>query len=165
MDPRRVVKHLGVTHWHVRRAFPRTTLVEITQAIERSERTHGGQIRFAVEGALHGERLIHGQSARERAVEVFSTLRMWDTEHRNGVLLYLLLADRAIEIVADRGAHMKVGSQEWQQICGEMQAHLGARRYQAAIEHGINAVTRHLVQHFPPSQAPTRELPDSPAVL
>ena len=165
MDARRIVKHLGVTHWHVRRAFPRSALAAIATAIERSERAHGGQLRFAVEGALHGERLIHGQSPHERAVEVFSNLRMWDTEHRNGVLIYLLLADRAIEIVADRGAHLKVGSQEWQRICGEMQAHLRARRYQAAVEHGIDAVTRHLAQHFPPSETPSRELPDSPVVL
>ncbi len=149
MNVRRLVSHLAATHWRLRRAFPPRAMSAITAAIERSERAHAGQIRFAAEHALHGARLLRGQSPRERAVEVFSNLRLWDTEHRNGVLIYLLRADRAIEIVADRGAHLKVGAAEWQRICGEMQADLRAGRYEAAVLHAIDAVTHHLTTHFP----------------
>ena len=162
---RRIVRHVGITPWYLRRAFPPRALTAITAAIERSESKHVGQIRFAVEGALHGARLIHDQSPRERAVEVFSNLRMWDTEHRNGVLIYLLLADRAVEIVADRGAHIRVGSQEWQRVCEQIQETLRNRHYQSAIEEGIDAVTQHLARHFPAVRSPSKQLPDSPVLL
>jgi len=161
----RITRHLLMPPWRVRRAFPAAALAAIEQAIRESERTHAGQIRFAVEGALHGRRLYRGQSARERALEVFSELRMWDTDERNGVLIYLLLADRAVEIVADRGAHLKVGSDEWREICRGMQTELQAGHHEAAVLLAIHAVTRHLAAHFPPGAAPGRQLPDEPVVL
>ena len=103
-----------MTPWQVKRAFPSQTLIAIEQAIKTSETAHTGEIRFVVEGALDGSLLFKGQSARERAIDVFSQLRLWDTEHNNGVLIYLLLADRDVEIVADRGIHSKMGSNEWE---------------------------------------------------
>ena len=106
-----------MTHWQVSRAFPRKTLIAIEQTVKASETAHAGEIRFVVEGALHSTPLLDGQSARERALEVFSQLRIWDTEHNNGVLIYLLLADRDVEIVADRGIHSKLGTREWETIC------------------------------------------------
>ncbi len=162
-----------VTPWRVRRAFPRSSLEAIEKAIRRSRTQHVGEIRFVVEGALHGARLYHRQSARERAIEVFSMLRMWDTEHRNGVLLYLLLADRAVEIVADRGAHLKIGAPEWERICRAMEAAFKAGRYEEGALAGIEMVTRCLAQHFPGGAAAAArsggsgqgELPDSPVVL
>ena len=99
-----------VTRWRVNRAFPGDTLTAIDRAIKASEATHRGEIRFAVEGALDIAPLLRGQTARERAIDVFSQLRIWDTEHNNGVLIYLLLADRDVEIVADRGIDAKVGA-------------------------------------------------------
>ena len=108
--------------WMVRRAFPRDTLVAIDKAIKASEVLHRGEIRFAVEGALQIEPLFRGQTGRERAIGVFSQLQIWDTEHNNGVLIYLLLADRDVEIVADRGIDAKVGPQEWERICRKMEA-------------------------------------------
>jgi uncharacterized membrane protein len=154
-----------MTPWRLRRAFSRTTLAAIEQAVRASESVHGGQIRFAVEGALHGARLYRGQSPRERALEVFSQLRMWDTEHRNGVLIYVLLADRAVEIIADRGAHVRVGSEDWQSICRSMEDRFRAGEYRAGAVAGIEAVARHLARHFPAAHAERREIPERPAVL
>lgn len=154
-----------MTPWQLRRMFPRSTLEAIENAIRASESIHGGQIRFAVEGALHGARLYRGQSPHERALEVFSQLRVWDTEHRNGVLIYVLLADRAVEIIADRGAHSRVGSDNWQSICQEMNDHFRAGDYEGGAVSGIGAVARHLAKHFPAAGEGRRELPERPAVL
>ena len=121
----RIGKHLIEHHWRVRRLFPQRVLDAIEQAIKAGETTHAGQVRFVVEGALDGRPLLRGQSARERALDVFSQLRIWDTAHNNGVLIYLLLADRQVEIVADRGIDAKVGAAGWQKICAGMEADFG----------------------------------------
>ena len=164
MKIKRIARHLVVTHWQVNRAFPRRTLNAIEQAISSSEARHAGQIRFAVEGALDGTPLFKAQSARERAMEVFSQLRLWDTEHNNGVLIYLLLADRAVEIVADRGIQVKMGAREWQTICRQMEAAFKQGNYEEGVVSGIQAVTHGLIKHFPSSSGPN-ELPDKPVVL
>ena len=108
MDLSRILRHLFATMWSVRRAFPQSSLDAIERTIGETEAMHEGQIRFAVEHALDLPQLLAGQSARAR-VDMFSHLRVWDTEHNNGVLIYLLLADRDVEIVADRGIHLRVG--------------------------------------------------------
>ena len=100
----------------VGRAFPPSAMAAIEEAIAKSEREHSGELRFAVEPALDTSALLAGQSGRERALEVFSQLRVWDTEENNGVLIYLLLADRDIEIVADRGVNARVPQAEWEKI-------------------------------------------------
>src|SRR5262249_13042902 len=100
---RRIGRHLLQHRWRGRRIFTPQVLARIGQAIRAGERTHSGQVRFVVEGALDGRPLFHNQPARERAIDIFSQLRVWDTEHNNGVLIYLLLADRNVEIIADRG--------------------------------------------------------------
>lgn len=161
----RIPRHLLTTHWRVRRAFPPAALDAIERAIKASEAAHAGQIRFAVEAALHTLPLFQGQTPRERAVEVFSMLRIWDTEHNNGVLIYLLLADRAVEIVADRAIHAKVDAGAWTAICRDMETAFGAGRYESGVVNGIQAVTQHLVEHFPASGAGSNELPDRPVIL
>ncbi|MEQ1934491.1 MAG: TPM domain-containing protein, partial [Fimbriimonadaceae bacterium] len=120
---------------------------------------------FVVESALEGMPLFKGQSARERAIDVFAHLRIWETEHNNGVLIYLLLADRDVEIVADRSIHAKVGAQEWEHICRVMEAHLSSANYKGAVVDGIQAVTQHLIRYFPVAGAGQNELPDIPVVL
>ncbi|MHB0926322.1 MAG: TPM domain-containing protein [Gallionellaceae bacterium] len=165
MNIKRIAKHLMMTHWQVNRAFPRQTLIAIEQAIKASETAHVGEIRFAVEGALDGTPLFKGQSARERAIDMFSQLRVWDTEHNNGLLIYLLLADRDVEIVADRGIHKKVGSQEWEKICRTMETAFKQENYKDGVVSGIQAVTRHLVEHFPAVGDDRNELPDKTVVL
>ena len=165
MNIKRITKHLLLTHWQVNRAFPARTLMAIEQAIKASESAHVGEVRFAVEGALHSAPLLKGQSAREHALEVFSQLRVWDTEHNNGLLIYLLLADRAVEIVADRGIHAKVGAPKWENICRAMENAFKQADYEGGVIRGIQAVTQHLMQHFPASGAGPNELPDKPVIL
>ena len=165
MSIERIAKHLMATRWMVNRAFPRDTLIAIERAIKEGEAMHRGEIRFAVEGALHIEPLLRGQTARERAIDVFSQLRIWDTERNNGVLIYLLLADRDVEIVADRGIHEKVGAREWEGICRKMETAFRQADYKGGVVGGIQEVTRHLAEHFPPIGDDRDELPDKPVVL
>lgn len=165
MDIKRIVTHLLCTDWRIRRVFPQQSLLAIEQAIAASERMHGGEIRFVVEGGLDSASLFSDLSARDRAIEVFSHLRVWDTEHNNGVLIYLLLADRDVEIVVDRGLHARVGAAEWERICGEMEAAFRQGHFEAGVVAGIAAVTLHLVKHFPAGSDAGNELPDQPVVL
>ena len=153
------------TRWMVNRVFPGDTLVAIDKAVKASEATHRGELRFVVEGALHIESLLRGQSARERAIDVFSQLRIWDTARNNGVLIYLLLADRDVEIVADRGIDAKVGPQGWERICRKMEAAFRQADYEGGVVGGIQEVTRHLAEHFPPRGDDRNELPDKPVLL
>ena len=165
MNINRVANHLLLTHWQVKRAFPHRTMTAIERAIKASETQHAGEIRFAVEGALDNAPLFEGRSARARAIDVFSQLRIWDTEHNNGLLIYVLLADRAVEIVADRGIHSKVGFLEWERICRAMETAFKQGEYEGGVASGIQAVTQHLSAHFPASDAGRNELPDKPVVL
>ncbi|CAG9184083.1 TPM domain-containing protein [Cupriavidus pinatubonensis] len=161
----RIARHLMMTHWHVHRAFPREALDAIEEAIKQSEATHDGEICFALEGALHSAALLKGQSARARAIEVFSQLHVWDTEQNNGVLIYLLLADQDVEIVADRGLHARVGSSDWEVICREMEARFRRREYQEGVIAGIQAVAQQMRQHFPARDHWGNELVDKAVVL
>ncbi|CAG9172645.1 hypothetical protein LMG23994_02457 [Cupriavidus pinatubonensis] len=161
----RIAKHLLMTHWQVRRTFPRETLLAIEQAIAASESTHIGQLQFAVEGALSFAALIRGLTARERAIEVFSRQHVWDTEHNNGVLIYLLLADRCVEIVADRGIHARVPQEEWDAICREMEDAFRRRAYKLGVLRGIEAIGDHLGAHFPAGVGGTNELLNTPVIL
>ena len=165
MSMERIVRHLMVTKWMVNRAFPRDTLTAIDKAIKASETTHRGEIRFVVEGALETAPLLRGQTARERAIDVFSQLRIWDTERNNGVLIYLLLSDRDVEIVADRGVDAKVGPQEWERICRQMEDAFRRADYEGGVVGGVREVTRHLAVYFPPIGDDRDELPDKPVVL
>ncbi|HET9351955.1 MAG TPA: TPM domain-containing protein, partial [Burkholderiales bacterium] len=115
--------------------------------------------------ALDTSALLAGESARERAIEVFSLLRLWDTDARNGVLIYLLLADRDIEIVADRGVAAKVNASEWEAICRDMEASLRNGDYDTAVVRGIEAASRLLARHFPRRAGDRNELPDRPVTL
>lgn len=165
MNFKRVIKHLFATHWQVKQAFPQKTLELIEQEINASEAAHVGEIRFAVECALSGPPLYGGLSTRERAIDVFSQLRMWDTDQRNGVLIYLLLADRSVEIVADRGVHAKTGTSEWEKICHDMETEFHQGRFESGAIGGVRAVTHLLTQHFPSSSARKNELSDKVVLL
>jgi uncharacterized membrane protein len=161
----RIARHLVEYHWRARRVFTRKVLANIEAAIRAGERTHSGQVRFVVEGALDGVPLFRNQPARQRALDVFSHLRIWDTAHNNGVLIYLLLADRDVEIIADRGVDMKVGREGWEKICRDMEADFRAGRFEAGVIKGIEAVSRELARYFPPGGPHANELPDSPVVM
>lgn len=162
---KRIFRHLMHSHWRIRRAFPPATLQAIAQQIQAGEVQHGGEIRFVVEGSLWNVPLFRHQSARERAIDVFSLLRMWDTEQRNGVLIYLLMADQSVEIIADRGIGQKVDQHAWESLCREMESAFGSGQFQAGTLRGIGAVNQLLTLYFP-SNAPRRnELPNTVVVL
>ena len=165
MDLARTARHLIAMPGAVRRAFPPAAMAAIEQAVARSETQHRGEVRFAVEAALDVSGLIAGQSARARAIEVFSQLRVWDTEDNNGVLIYLLLADRDVEIVADRGINAVVAAHEWEAICRAMEAALRRRQFEPAVLGAIEAVTRLLARHFPPRAGDRNELANRPVTV
>jgi uncharacterized membrane protein len=162
---RRFLRHVVTDHRSVRRAFPAAALAKIEQAITAGERTHRGQVCFAVEGALPPMRVLRRLSPRERALEVFGLLRVWDTEENAGVLIYLLLADRDVEIVADRGIDRVVDPHAWQAICGRMEAGFRASRHGDGVVEGVEAISRLLAAHFPRDRESANELPDKPVVL
>ena len=168
MDLKRIARHLMMTPGRLRRSFPPATLASIENAISATELDHAGQIRFAVEGALDCAPLLRGQSARERAIDLFAQLRIWDTEHNNGVLIYLLLADRDVEIVADRGIAGKTTTSTWEQICHTMESAFRRSEYERGVLDGIHLAAHTLRRHFPQRadrlDSCTNELPD-PAVL
>ena len=161
----RIGKHLLAHRWKARRLFPPTVLAAIEQAIKTGETTHSGQVRFVVEGALDGVPLFRDQPPRERALDIFAQLRIWDTAHNNGVLIYLLLADRQVEIVADRGIDAKVGVAGWEKICTEMEGDFKGGNFQSGVIRGIDAVSRQLAQYFPARGKGPNELPDAPVVI
>jgi uncharacterized membrane protein len=161
----RIAKHLVEYHWRARRVFTPNVLASIEAAIKAGEQKHAGQVRFVVEGALDGAPLFRDQPARERALDVFSHLRIWDTAHNNGVLIYLLLADRNVEIVADRGIDAKVGREGWEKICQDMETDFRTGRFEQGVIKGIEAVSCELAEHFPPDGHPRNELPDAPVVI
>ena len=165
MGIKRIGKHLVEHHWRVRRVFPREVLSQIEQAIKAGEATHSGQVRFVVEGALDGRPLFKGQSARARALDIFSHLRIWDTAHNNGVLIYLLLADRDVEIVADRGIDARVGAAGWDKICKAMEVDFRNGNFSGGVIKGIAAVSHELARYFPKQGAGPNELPDTPVVI
>jgi uncharacterized membrane protein YgcG len=165
MNLKRILRHLSMGRAAVRRIFPSRAMDAIENAIRTTEAQHAGQIRFVVEPSLEWAPLLAGQTAQQRAVEVFSQLRVWDTEHNNGVLIYLLLADRDVEIVADRGIHVRLGKEVWEAICREMEAAFSKGGFEAGVLAGIHAVGEHLSRHFPARSGKVNEMPDRPVVL
>jgi uncharacterized membrane protein len=165
MSIKRIARHLLEHHWRVRRIFTPDVLDRITQAIRAGEASHAGQVRFVVEGALDGRPLFRDQPARARALDLFSHLRIWDTAHNNGVLIYLLLADRDVEIVADRGIDVHVGAAGWERICRAMEAAFRQGQFERGVIDGIAAVSRELARYFPPQDGGRNELPDRPVMM
>lgn len=164
----RLIRHATATHWRTRMLFPTATLDAIEQAIKRAELTHAGEIRFAIETALTPHHILNDVTPRAHALEVFSHLRVWDTEANNGVLIYVQLADRNVEIVADRGFQGRVSPAEWEAVCRLMEEHYRAGRFQVGSIAGVDAIGNLLARHFP--QAPGRaiqsnQLPDRPTLL
>lgn len=165
MNLKRIISHLLAPRRAVIRAFPRRTLAAITDAVRASEELHNSELRFAVEGALYVRRLLRGESARQRAQALFSKLRVWDTEHNSGVLIYVQLVDRRIEIIADRGINAKVEQSRWNAICRQMEAAFKQGQFEVGVLKAIEEITALLVRHFPPPAENPNELPDKPIIL
>jgi uncharacterized membrane protein len=158
-------RHLFMPPRAWRRAFPQATLDAIEAAIRDSETHHGGEIRFAIENSLPASWAWRGMTGRKRALEVFSFLRVWDTEHNSGVLVYLLLADRDIEIIADRGIAARVDSAAWKAVAQAMEAAFGQGEFERGVLEGIRQISTLLAAHFPPGKRNPDELPDRPVIV
>jgi uncharacterized membrane protein len=158
-------RHAATDRGSLQRAFPAAALDRIQAAIVAGEAQHGGQVVFAVEAALPLGRVHKRVTPRERALEVFGLLRVWDTEHNNGVLVYLLLADRDVEIVADRGIAASVDDGEWRAICAAIETASAAGRHADGVLDGVNAASAVLARHFPHRVGSGNELPDKPILL
>jgi len=162
----RWAKHLVSTRWALTRRFPSATLDAIESAVKASEAQHRGEIRFAIEAALDIRALRRHETPRARAHEVFAELRVWDTRERNGVLIYLLIAESVVEIVADRGFDGHVTAAEWQAVCKAMEGAYRESRWRDGALLGIEAVTRLLAREFPRKGAPdVDEQPNRPQLL
>jgi uncharacterized membrane protein len=163
----RILRHRWFDETDTRRALGEDTLDRLAQRVKDSESRHHGEIRVCVEAGLPLSYLWRGATARERAVAVFGKLRVWDTEANNGVLIYLLLAEHAIEIVADRGVSRHVAPEYWARILDDMRADFRAGRYEAGLGRAVDAVDHILLQHFgrSPGSPDRDELPDRPALL
>lgn len=163
---KRWFRHAFMPPWRWRVIFPKSVLTAIEVAVRQSEAKHRGEIRFALENALSLGAVWHGLSARQRANEVFSNLRIWDTEENCGVLIYLMLADREVHIVADRGIAKHVPQIQWDAIAEVMRRHFLKGDFQSGSIEGIEQVTRLLTERFPAtSDHKYNELPDRPVVI
>jgi uncharacterized membrane protein len=166
MDLMRLARHLLFpARLKLAQAFPEAVRESIQEAIRLAEKGHSGQIRLAVEGVLHPRQILAGLSAKERALEAFSQLRIWDTEHNNGVLIYVLLADHDVAIVADRGIHAKAGEATWRAIAQSMQERFAAGEFEAGSLLGVRAIAEQLANYFPAEGDGPNELPDEVVVL
>jgi uncharacterized membrane protein len=161
----RFFAHLVSNPWQVRRRFSKSAMRHIEQAITASERSHSGEIRFVVEAGLHPYEIMFRKTPRKRAIELFGRLNIWDTEHNNGVLIYLLLADKDVEIVADRGIDRCVGYENWESICQDMENLFRKGEYEAAVLQGIAEISMHLQRNFPYQESNNNEIPNQPLVL
>ena len=161
----RLVRH-RYTEWQMNRALPPAKLQELEAVIARSELSHTGQVRVCVEPGLPWSYIWRGADARERAVNMFGKLRVWDTEHNNGVLIYLLLADHAIEIVADRALARTMTQEQWQTLLSDMQSAFQGGHFHVGLQSALERVSQQLAAHFPrKSGSPSlNELPDAPVV-
>jgi uncharacterized membrane protein len=163
----RIVRHRWRDERDIRKAVPPELMAQLQRQVADSERHHTGQIRLCIEAGLPTSYLWRGATPRERAVTLFGKLRVWDTEENNGVLVYLLLADHAIEIVADRGLNRHVGPGQWQHLVAHMGDAFGGSRYQEGLTKALDDVGALLAAYFPAPQDGSfhaNELPDAPVL-
>ena len=160
----RLLQHRRFDERDAKRVLDAAALQRIEARVTRSEERHSGEIRVCVEAGLPLSYLRRGASARERAVAMFGKLRVWDTEHNNGVLVYLLLAEHAIEIVADRGLARHVDAAHWQRVVATMRGAFQGGQFEAGLNQAIDAVDALLLQHFALADGETNpnELPNAP---
>jgi uncharacterized membrane protein len=161
----RLMRHIATTRWSTRRHFPQPVRAAIEQAIAECEARHGGEIRFVVETAFDLPELWHDLAPRQRALQLFGQLGVWDTAHNNGVLIYVLMADHVVEIVADRGIAARIEQSEWETVCRQMEHHYRAGRFRDGSVVGILGVGALLGRHFPGKRAGENGLPNQPVLL
>jgi uncharacterized membrane protein len=162
----RILRHGLLDESDVHRVIDADALARIAAHVAKSEFAHSGEVRVCIEAGLPLGDLWKNATARDRAVAVFSSLRVWDTEHNNGVLIYLLFADRCIEIVADRGIAGKVPPETWREISDQLSAAFKRADHEHGLLDAIDRVGAVLTRHFPasPRDSNPNELPNDPDV-
>ncbi|MDO8787242.1 MAG: TPM domain-containing protein [Sulfuritalea sp.] len=165
MKPLRWLEHLLLPDWWLRRVFSKADLAAIGEAVTAGEKLHRGELRFVVEGAMPLSALWRDLSPRARAAELFATLRVWDTAENSGVLIYVQLVDRRVEILADRGIAAQVAQAEWDAICRGMEQSFGEGRWRQGALQAVARAGDLLAAHFPAGEHNPNELPDQPVVL
>jgi uncharacterized membrane protein len=165
MNTARMFRHLITPGWLAHRAFRPADVAAVTAAVAASEDSHRGELCIVAEGPLPIGRLLTDQSPRARALDLFGRLGVWDTRENCGVLVYIQLVDRRVEILADRGIAAKLGSPDWEAICREMEAAFKAGAYRRGVLDAVERVTRLLSLHFPARARKANELPDRPVLL
>lgn len=165
MQVDRILRHLLRPHWWTLRVFPQAARRAVEQAITASEHRHRAELRFVVEAGLPLRALLRDQSARQRAIELFAQLGVWDTEHNSGVLIYVQLVDRRVEIVADRGIGARVGEAFWNAACRRMETAFAAGHFEDGALLALGDITTALTEHFPASDANPDELANAPLIL
>jgi len=165
MDLKRFWRHVAMTPARARRAFPDATMDAIARAIAESEKRHRGEICFVVEAELETAQLWRGLGARERAREVFASQGVWNTEENNGVLIYVLLAEHRVEIVADRGADARVQPSEWLAVVEAIDVHFHDGRFEEGALAGVNGVAELLARHFPETGEGRNQIADRPVLM
>lgn len=161
----RLMRHIATTRWSTRRHFTAQVRAAIERAIRDCESRHAGEIRFVVETAFDLPELWHDLPARQRALQLFGQLGVWDTAHNNGVLIYVLMADQVVEIIADRGIAARIAQAEWEAVCRQMELHYRAGRFREGSIAGIEGVGALLGRHFPGRSHSDNELPSQPVLL
>ena len=165
MNLARLLKHLLLPDWWRRRVFSAADLAAVGQAITTSETRHRGELRFVVEASLPPVALWRDLTPRQRAAELFASERVWDTKENSGILIYVQLVDRCVEILADRGIAARVPQPEWDAICRVMEQALGAGRWREGALAAVARASELLAEHFPAGEANPNELPDAPLML
>jgi uncharacterized membrane protein len=165
MGTMRLLRHLLTPDWALRRAFPPAAMRSVEAAIAASESLHQGELRFAVEAGLDLPLLWRDVTPRQRAIDLFAQLRVWDTAHNSGVLLYVQWVDHAVEIVADRGIDAVVEPAAWSGICRRLEQAYRRGDFEAGTLDAIAEIGRLLSRHFPAATVNPNELPDRPLIL
>ena len=161
----RLIKHLCTTTATGRSAFPEETLKAIEEVIAEGEARHRAEVRMVVEPSLSAQAVLTGMSPRERARELFSYYRVWDTEENCGVLVYINLADHQVEIVADRGVGRVVAAKEWEAICRTMTEGFARGAYHDSVVAALGALNALLEKHYPDDGSTHNQLPNRPLML
>ena len=167
---RRLWRHRWLDEHDTRRAIDPDLVQRLTRRVRASEQRHRGEVRLCVEASLPNSYLLRDGAMREivrqRALTMFSKLRVWDTEENNGVLIYLLLAEQAIEIVADRGLNRHVSPAQWQAMVQRMGSAFTAGQFETGLTQTLEEVSSLLVEHYPATQGERQgnQLPDIPVL-
>ncbi len=162
---KRWLRHAFMPPWSWRLSFPVKVLDEIEKAVRYSESQHRGELRFAIENALSPGWVWQGMASRHRATQVFSSLRVWDTEENSGVLIYVNLADRCVVILADRGIDKCVDQSEWNRIANLMKDDFKQGNFQQGSLKAVDAITELLTKYFPADSVSRNELPNRPIII